>query len=110
MIVCIGTSSDFEEGKGKCVRVEHYNCAVFRVNGELGCIRNECVHAGGPLCEGWIRNGKVVCPWHKWEYDFKTGKGFSNECQGGFRIWEECGSVYVDAGTPLTKRVEYPAL
>ena len=107
-IIEIGNSSDFEEGKGKMVVIDHKDCAVYRSNGELGCIRNECVHKGGSLCDGWLKDGKVVCPLHMWEFDFKTGKGFGKESSGSFRIWEEQGKVYADT-TPMTPRVDYPA-
>jgi nitrite reductase/ring-hydroxylating ferredoxin subunit len=28
---------------------------------------------GGPLGQGFIDGNKIVCPWHGWEYDLKTG-------------------------------------
>jgi nitrite reductase/ring-hydroxylating ferredoxin subunit len=34
---------------------------------------NVCAHRGGPLGQGVILDGKVVCPWHGWMYDPKTG-------------------------------------
>lgn len=106
MKIKIGLSSDFQEGKGKGVLIEQRTYAVFRVNGELGCIGNDCVHADAPLCEGFIKNGKVVCPHHKWEFDHKSGKGFGKESQGSLHIFEENGEVFVETseGTP---RVEY---
>lgn len=107
--MCIGNSEDFEEGKGKKVYVGFEECAVYRYQGELGCIVNKCVHKGGPLCDGWMRDGKVVCPWHYWEFDFKTGQGFGKESQGGYAIWEEDGKVYVDASKKASDRREYPA-
>jgi len=35
---------------------------------------NTCLHRGGPLGQGVISGGKVVCPWHGWEWDPKTGE------------------------------------
>jgi len=29
---------------------------------------------GGPLGQGYIEAGKIVCPWHGWEYDPHTGQ------------------------------------
>ena len=34
---------------------------------------DRCPHAGGPLSQGSIENGKLVCPWHGREYDLATG-------------------------------------
>ncbi len=106
--ICIGKSEDFLEGKGKKIIVGKTMCAVFRHNGELGCITNSCVHKEGSLCDGWMRGDKVVCPFHYWEFDFKTGKGFGKESQGGYTIWEENGNVYVKETMEHPRR-EFPA-
>jgi nitrite reductase (NADH) small subunit len=47
---------------------------VANVNGEISAMENICLHRGGPLGQGVISNGKVVCPWHGWEWDPKTGE------------------------------------
>lgn len=47
---------------------------VANVDGELYATDNTCPHWGGPLGQGTIENGRIVCPWHRWEYDPKTGK------------------------------------
>ena len=33
-----------------------------------------CPHAGGPLGEGALHGNMVVCPWHAWEFDCRTGQ------------------------------------
>src|SRR5579872_7140895 len=48
-------------------------CAA-NVNGTFSALDNTCLHMGGPLGEGTIENGKVVCPWHGWAYDPATGE------------------------------------
>jgi len=47
---------------------------VANVNGEISAMDNICLHRGGPLGEGMIEGGKVICPWHGWEWDPKTGQ------------------------------------
>jgi nitrite reductase (NADH) small subunit len=47
---------------------------VANVNGEISAMDNICLHRGGPLGEGVISKGKVVCPWHGWEWNPKTGE------------------------------------
>lgn len=42
--------------------------AVFRYDGRVSAISNVCQHQNGPLGEGKIVNGCVVCPWHGYEY------------------------------------------
>lgn len=47
---------------------------VANVAGELSAVDNVCMHRGGPLGQGMIDGSKIVCPWHGWEYDAKTGE------------------------------------
>jgi sulfoxide reductase heme-binding subunit YedZ len=47
--------------------------AVFRYDGQVSAISNVCQHQNGPLGEGRIINGCVVCPWHGYEYLPDTG-------------------------------------
>jgi nitrite reductase (NADH) small subunit len=47
---------------------------IANVNGSYSAMDNVCLHRGGPLGEGTIERGKVVCPWHGWEWDPKTGE------------------------------------
>ncbi len=72
--VKVGSTNDFEEGKGKLVEVKGTKLAMFKFKGQIGAISHKCAHQGGPLAEGEIKNGHVVCPWHGWEYDPITGK------------------------------------
>ena len=47
--------------------------AIFRYDGQVSAISNVCQHQNGPLGEGRIVNGCVVCPWHGYEYRPDTG-------------------------------------
>lgn len=46
---------------------------VANVNGTITAMDNVCLHRGGPLGQGVIEGGKLVCPWHGWQWDPKTG-------------------------------------
>ena len=46
---------------------------VANVGGEYSVMNNVCVHRGGPLGQGPVLDGKVVCPFHGWMYNPKTG-------------------------------------
>ena len=46
---------------------------VANIDGSCSAMDNICVHRGGPLGQGIVLDGKVVCPWHGWMYDPKTG-------------------------------------
>ena len=51
---------------------------VANVNGEISAMENVCLHRGGPLGQGVIDGGKVICPWHGWAWDPKTGDSQHN--------------------------------
>jgi len=46
---------------------------LANVAGELYAVDNVCPHRQGPLHEGWIEEGQVVCPWHGWSFDPLSG-------------------------------------
>ena len=48
--------------------------AVSNIDGTLYAIDNICTHDGGPLGEGRLRNGRVICPRHGAAFDARTGK------------------------------------
>ena len=75
--VTVAPATDFAEGKGKAFKVEGKEVAVFRIGEEFHVISNACPHYGAQLCEGFVRNGTVLCPWHGWQFDIKTGKGMT---------------------------------
>ena len=58
-------------GEGKTI-------CIANVNGTYSAMDNVCLHRGGPLGQGMIENGKVVCPWHGWAWDPKTGQAEHN--------------------------------
>jgi nitrite reductase/ring-hydroxylating ferredoxin subunit len=51
---------------------------VANVEGKLCALDNVCVHRGGPLGQGVIVDGAVVCPWHGWMYNPQTGEPVQN--------------------------------
>jgi nitrite reductase (NADH) small subunit len=54
------------------VRSEPY--AICNVGGNISAMWGVCPHAGGPLGQGQIVDGRVVCPYHCWEFDCRTGE------------------------------------
>ena len=46
---------------------------VANVSGTLCAMDNVCRHRGAALGQGTVTAGKVVCPWHGWRWDPRTG-------------------------------------
>ena len=72
--------------------------AIFRYDGKLSAISNVCQHQNGPLGEGKIVGGCVVCPWHGYEYRPDTGAAPPpfTEAVPTFRLRVVDGRVHVD--------------
>ena len=51
---------------------------VANCEGAISAMDNVCLHRGGPLGQGVVEDGKVICPWHGWQYDPKTGAAAHN--------------------------------
>lgn len=65
-----GEAREFNAG-GKVI-------CVANVDGELSAMDNVCLHRGGPLGTGVVMDGKVICPWHGWAWNPKTGEAAHN--------------------------------
>jgi thiamine pyrophosphate-dependent acetolactate synthase large subunit-like protein/nitrite reductase/ring-hydroxylating ferredoxin subunit len=66
-------------------------CLVHHEGGAWSALDNRCPHQGGPLGDGQLEDGYLICPWHAYQYDPATG-----EPPPGFR----------DAATPYRVRTD----
>lgn len=57
------------------VNISGKNICLIRTNDVFFAIQNNCPHAGAQLSNGWCSNGKIVCPYHRHEFDLQTGRG-----------------------------------
>ena len=89
----VALSEDVLEGGRVVVDVGGLEVGIFRVGGELYAWENACAHFGGPVCQGRLiprvverldDEGRslgdffsdqlhIVCPWHGFEYNVRTG-------------------------------------
>jgi len=91
--IVVALSEDVLEGGRVVVEVAGLEIGIFRLGGELYAWENFCAHMGGPVCQGRLvprveerldEEGRslgdfftdqlhIVCPWHGFEYDVRTG-------------------------------------
>jgi methionine sulfoxide reductase heme-binding subunit len=64
---------DIPEARAKAVCLSGERVAVYRYEGKVSAVSGVCRHQNGPLAEGKIVAGCIVCPWHGYEYDPATG-------------------------------------
>jgi nitrite reductase/ring-hydroxylating ferredoxin subunit len=95
----VGPASAFADPGRKLIEANGVEVGVFKLGGEFFAYENVCPHIGGPACQGKIiakveevvaedRTSKgfafsktkinIVCPWHGFEFDIRTGRHHGN--------------------------------
>lgn len=59
--------------EGRAVEVDGRQIAVFNLGDRIVALENRCPHRGGPLADGIVSGGSVVCPLHAWKVDLDEG-------------------------------------
>lgn len=104
-----GHISSIPPNEGRMLRVGGHLVAVFHLReGGVRAVQPWCPHRRGPLVDGLVGDGVVVCPLHARTFDLASGEGL----QGGVgiatfpaRLDEEgfvCLELPVDAPLPCT--------
>jgi nitrite reductase/ring-hydroxylating ferredoxin subunit len=91
--VKVAQKKEIPEGEGICVDVGNERVAVFNHKGEFYAMSDLCPHAGGPLSDGWVEEGKVTCPWHGWVFKLECAESDGVE---RFPCTVEGEDVYVE--------------
>jgi nitrite reductase (NADH) small subunit len=63
-----------QPGEAREFSLDGQQICIANENGTCSAMDNVCAHRGGPLGQGVVDAGKIVCPWHGWQFDLKTGK------------------------------------
>jgi nitrite reductase/ring-hydroxylating ferredoxin subunit len=71
----LGPSAELEDRLPLRVSFGGRPVVVARCEGELLAFDALCPHALGPLDEGELLLGRVVCPWHGYAFDVRSGRG-----------------------------------
>jgi methionine sulfoxide reductase heme-binding subunit len=69
----IGKAADIPDGRATIRCLSGERVAIFRNGNSISAVSNACQHQNGPLGEGRIIKGCIVCPWHGYEYRPETG-------------------------------------
>ncbi|AFV75193.1 Rieske 2Fe-2S domain-containing protein [Thermus oshimai] len=68
--------SEFREGRLVVRRPEHKRPILLLHTGEeVFALEDLCTHDDGPLHEGEVEEGAIVCPRHGARFDLRTGRG-----------------------------------
>lgn len=81
MEVTLGPVSAVPPGEGRNFQIGSARVAVFRSRkGELFATQAACPHRQGPLADGLVGDGTLICPLHSMKFDLHTGQAQNGEC------------------------------
>jgi nitrite reductase/ring-hydroxylating ferredoxin subunit len=116
--IYVGELTDFQPTGRRIVRNGNVEIGVLLRGERLYAYSNQCIHMGGPACEGMIiakvediigadrtyqgqryneSEHHFVCPWHGYEYDLETGECVPDRRKKlqKFEVLQKGESVYV---------------
>lgn len=59
----------------KKVKAGGKTICLVSYEGQVSALSARCPHAGGDLTAGWCKEGKLICPIHRYSYSLQTGRG-----------------------------------
>lgn len=74
----IGLAGDIPPGTMRQLQAGEDKILVCNVAGQYHAIEAVCPHRGALLSQGELHGAIVVCPWHNWAFDVRSGEGISN--------------------------------
>lgn len=95
----VAAAADVPVGQVRVVACGEKSLALSNVDGELYAIDNLCTHDGGPLGEGRLNRGRVICPRHGAAFDAKTGRVLSLPAVknvSAYRVVVEGDDIFVE--------------
>jgi uroporphyrinogen-III synthase len=79
--VNLGSPHRIPFGEGRVFVVEGVEVAVFRTrSGTVYATEPWCSHQRGPLADGIVGSGKVICPLHGYRFSLRTGAPDGHDC------------------------------
>jgi nitrite reductase/ring-hydroxylating ferredoxin subunit len=70
----VAAESKIAEGRSHQVEVAGQPVLLVRHAGRVRALAATCSHLGGPLADGKLEHGTVVCPWHGSRFSLEDGR------------------------------------
>lgn len=86
-LIALCDAAAVEEDAPVAVPSADITYAVFRLGDDFFVMDDICNHGPGSLCEGFIEDGQVECPFHQGRFDIRTGAATLAPCVDPQRIW-----------------------
>lgn len=65
--------AELPDGDKRKVKVGDADVVLVRQGDTVCALAERCAHRGGPLSEGEVRDGMIICPWHESQYALTDG-------------------------------------
>jgi len=94
----VAADDDVTEGQLLRVTAKNVPVVLARNEGHLHALSATCSHAGGPLDQGRIEDGCIVCPWHQSKFKLNDGapaRGPAGSAQPVWQVKTEDGRVLI---------------
>jgi nitrite reductase/ring-hydroxylating ferredoxin subunit len=94
----IAASADVSDNAMCRAHRDDVDALLVRQQGRVCALAHSCAHLGGPLSEGTLKNGSVVCPWHGSEFAIQDGSvlnGPATQPQPTFAVREQGGRIEI---------------
>jgi nitrite reductase/ring-hydroxylating ferredoxin subunit len=91
-------ATELQDGQSRSVQANGRMFAVFNQRGQFYVLDDECPHVGAPLGSGFLEEGQVVCSFHGWTFDLKSGACLTGgDCRvNTYRVQVRDGKVHIE--------------
>src|SRR5438477_574145 len=96
----VAHSADLSDNSMTRVRKDDADLLLVRQQGRVCALSHPCAHMGGPLSEGTLKTGSVICPWHGSQFGLEDGhvmNGPATQNQPCLDVRERAGEIEVKA-------------
>jgi len=71
--VAVMAEADLAEDAPMQVQCDGAAVVLIRHEDQITAVGQWCSHLAGPMSQGWVYRGQLVCPWHGSRFSLKTG-------------------------------------
>lgn len=107
----VANCTEVSNGELKAIRLLGQNLVLWRSNdGDAHAWQDRCPHRGSRLSLGHVREDRLVCPYHGWNYDVEgkcvhmpshpTLQPPKAACVRSYKVQEKYGVIWVCMGEP----------
>src|SRR6188768_2010274 len=61
-------------GEKQTLYTDDLTIVLVNLDGEVFALDDRCPHQGGPLTRGTLNGETLMCPWHCWSFNVRTGR------------------------------------